>query len=98
MNRSITAEICCPEYSGAAILGSHVDRNGVHRLSQMGFARDVLPHSGKAGKWTYPINVRPIARTKVRRPARVFYTAVVSTFQMFSGRPAIPGPHVTRSC
>jgi hypothetical protein len=34
----------------------------------MGFARDVLPHSGKAGKWTYPITVRPIAGTKYAVP------------------------------
>ena len=41
-------------------------------------------------------NHRPSdCQDKVRRPARIFYNAVVSTFQMFSGRPAIPGPHVT---
>ena len=41
-------------------------------------------------------NHRPSdCQDKVRRPARVFYNAVVSTFQMFSGRPAIPGPYVT---
>jgi hypothetical protein len=34
----------------------------------MGFARDVLPHLGKAGKWIYPITVRPIAKTKYAAP------------------------------
>ena len=95
VDRSITAEICCPEYSGAANLGVSCSQKWRSSLLPNGFCVRCPAAFGEGWQVELPNHHPSDCQYKIRRSARVFVNAVASTFQMFSECPAIPGPHVT---